>query len=86
MVGEDAYQVSAGIRAWALALRRAPVPAGYRQAKAHLLAGLRLLQQGYRRVGNGLVSQDAGQLQAGRADVRSGSRILKAAYATDISL
>lgn len=86
VVGEDAYQVSADLHVWAVTLGRAPVPPGYRQAKAHLLAGLRLLQQGYHRIGDGLLYQDAGQLQAGRADVRAGSRILRAAYATDASL
>lgn len=76
VLGEDAYQVSTDILAWSQAMRRAPVPAEYQQAKARLLAGLGLLQQGYRHIGNGLLYQQPGQLSQGRADVRTGSRIL----------
>jgi hypothetical protein len=76
VLGEDAYQVSTDILAWSQAMRRAPVPAEYQQAKARLLDGLGLLQQGYRHIGNGLLYQEPGQLRQGRADVRAGSRIL----------
>ncbi|MBO0774862.1 MAG: hypothetical protein J2P34_01000 [Actinobacteria bacterium] len=75
-LGEDAYQVSGDISRWAQAIRRAPVPPAYRRAKARLLHGLALLQQGYRHIGDGLLYQDAGQLSRGRAEVRAGSRML----------
>ena len=76
VLGEDAYQVSSDIASWAEAMREAPVPGGYEQAKAHLLAALALLGRGYRRIGDGLMYGDVGQLRRGRADVRSGTRIL----------
>lgn len=76
VLGEDAYQVSEAIRIWAQAMRRAPVPPDYRQAKARLLHGLALLQQGYRYIGDGLLYQDASTLSRGRADVRAGSKLL----------
>jgi hypothetical protein len=76
VLGEDAYQVSTDILAWSETMRRAPVPAEYQQAKGRLLAGLALLQQGYRHIGDGLLYQEPGQLRQGRADVRAGSRML----------
>lgn len=85
VLGEDAYRVSSDIQAWLLAMKQAPVPADYRQAKAQLLHGLKLLQRGYRHIGDGLLYNDAAQLSQGRADVRSGSAILGAA-AADVSL
>jgi hypothetical protein len=85
VLGEEAYQVSADIAAWSGAMSRAPVPPGYQQAKAHLLAGLGLLRLGYRHIGDGLLYGEEGQLRAGRADVRAGSRIL-AVTRGDVSL
>jgi len=76
VLGEDAYQVSADIATWSEAMREAPVPPGYGQAKAHLLAGLALLGRGYRRIGDGLLYGELGRLSRGRADVRAGTRIL----------
>lgn len=76
VLGEDAYQVSADIAAWARAMQQAPVPAEYERAKAQLLHGLALLRQGYRHIGGGLLYGDPGQLRQGRADVRAGSAIL----------
>lgn len=76
VLGEDAYQVSADLAAWARAMRRAPVPPEYRHAKAALLHGLALLRRGYRRIGDGLLYGDAGLLRQGRADVRAGSKVL----------
>lgn len=84
-LGEDAYQVSDDILAWSQAMSRAPVPPEYRQAKARLLDGLALLRQGYRHIGDGLLSQQAAEITRGRADVRSGDRIL-GGVAGDLSL
>ncbi len=85
VLGEDAYQVSSDIATWAEAMRAAPVPAAYTQAKARLLAGLGLLGRGYRRIGDGLLYGDAGPIRQGRAEVRAGTRIL-AATRGDVSL
>lgn len=76
VLGEDAYQVSGDIAAWARAMQKAPVPAEYERAKAQLLHGLALMRHGYRHIGDGLIYGDPGQLRLGRADVRAGSGIL----------
>jgi hypothetical protein len=76
VLGEDAYQVSAALLAWSGALQAAPVPAGYQQAKAALLRGLTLLQQGYRHIGDGLVYGSPAELGQGRAQVQAGARMV----------
>ena len=85
VLGEDASRVAGDIQAWSQAMRKAPVPPDYQQAKARLRHGLALLRQGYRHIGAGLLYGDPGQLSRGRADVRSASAILGAA-AADVSV
>ncbi len=76
VLGEDAYQVSAALLAWSGALQAVPVPAEYEQAKAGLLQGLTLLQQGYRHIGDGLRYGSPAELGQGRAQVQAGARMV----------
>ncbi len=75
-LGTDAYQMADALAAWLTALRGAPVPPEYQQAKGTLLRGLGLLQQGYQQIGDGLTGASPAEIDRGRADVRAGTQLV----------